>query len=252
MRGNLALLVCEPMNDTLQSNESGMWYVQFASDVVRVMTLEQLDAAFQSGVISEETYVRQDGVSEWSRLAQIAGIEPDRTPSAASYAVESSALGPESIRPVVSELNDVDPQSVDDVPVEFRSRKRGVVLALAAVMLIGGIGFGATKLSLASVNAAPVAAAQPAPPSPIAALPSNLTAAISEAHLGEQALPKELKLTGAQKKVLLDADKKRDQLRDEKKARSPKTKKRSTSAPVFHTGGNVHDPLNSSISAPAR
>lgn len=242
------------MTDLNQSNESGMWYVQFASDVVRVMTLDQLDAAFQSGSIGEETLVRQDGVSAWSRLAEIAGIEPDHTPSAASYAVESSALGPQSIRPVVSELSYLD-SSIDDEPVEFRSRKRGpVLLAVAALMLLGGVGFGATKLSSQpSASTTPVAAAQPAAVSPIAALPSNLTAAISGAHLGEQALPKESKLTDAQKKLVLDADKKREQARDEKKARTaPKTKKRAPSGPVFHTGGNVHDPLNSSISAPAR
>ena len=242
------------MNDANQSNESGMWYVQFTSDVVRVMTLDQLDAAFQSGSINEATLVRQDGVSAWSRLAEIAGIEADQTPGAASYGVEPSALGPQSIRPVVSELIYLDP-SVDDVPMELRPRARGkVVFAVAGLMLLAGIGFGATKLSLPSTQAAPVAAAaQPAAVSPIAALPSNLTAAISDAHLGEQTLPKESKLTDAQKKVLLDADKKREQQRDEKKARSaPKTKKRAPSGPVFHTGGNVHDPLNSSISAPAR
>jgi hypothetical protein len=242
------------MNDLNQSNESGMWYVQFASDVVRVMTLDQLDAAFQAGSIGEETLVRQDGVSAWSKLAEIAGIEPDQTPSAASYAVESSAVGPQSIRPVVSELSDVDP-SVDDAPVELRSRKRGpVLLAVAALMLLGGVGFGATKLSvLPGASSTPASAAQPAAVSPIVSLPSNLTAAISDAHLGEQTVPKDSKLTDAQKKLVLDADKKRAQARDEKKARTPqKTKKRAPSGPVFHTGGNVHDPLNSSISAPAR
>jgi hypothetical protein len=245
------------MNDGDQANESGVWYVQFSADVVRAMSLEQLDAAFQSGAISEDTYVRQDGTTEWSRLASIAGIEPsepERTPSPASYAVESSdlgsGLGPQSIRPVVSELHDLD---VDE-PVELRPRRRGaVLLTIAAMMLLGGIGFAATKYSGASsASSGPVAASQPAAATPVLALPSNLTAAISEAHLGEQTLPQESKLTDAQKKAVLEADKKREKQLDEKRARTPHPKKRAPSGPVFHTGGNVHDPLNSSIGSPAK
>jgi hypothetical protein len=54
-----------------------LWYVQFAADDVRTMTLEQLDEAFQEGDISAQTFVCQVGSSKWETLADVAGLEDE-------------------------------------------------------------------------------------------------------------------------------------------------------------------------------
>src|SRR6476660_9595446 len=55
--------------------ESDLWHVQLASGEVCTMTLDLLDDAFQDGIINEQTYVWQEGGSDWVTLAEIAGLD---------------------------------------------------------------------------------------------------------------------------------------------------------------------------------
>jgi len=52
------------------------WLVQLASGDVRIMTLDELDAAFQSGTVDENTLVRHDGAKKWSKLADVLAETP--------------------------------------------------------------------------------------------------------------------------------------------------------------------------------
>src|SRR4051812_39428784 len=64
------------------------WQVRVAQDDIRVMTFEQLEEAFFSGLIDADTSVLDDGATEWKTLRQIAGR--DATDGAELAASEDS------------------------------------------------------------------------------------------------------------------------------------------------------------------
>lgn len=53
------------------------WYVQFDSGQVQLMTLEELDAAFDAGEVHENTFVIQVGETQWQTLADVAGLSEE-------------------------------------------------------------------------------------------------------------------------------------------------------------------------------
>lgn len=69
------------------------WHVQLDSKEVRLMTLEQLDEAFQHGLVHEHTYVIQVGSSSWQTLGEVAGLgeEPQLAPSNGAPSVNAGA-----------------------------------------------------------------------------------------------------------------------------------------------------------------
>jgi hypothetical protein len=54
-----------------------LWHVQLASGDLEVMTLDQLDDAFNSDRIGENTMVLQGGALKWSRLGEILGLDEE-------------------------------------------------------------------------------------------------------------------------------------------------------------------------------
>ena len=53
------------------------WYVQFDSGQVQLMTLEELDTAFEAGEVHENTFVIQVGETQWQTLADVAGLSDE-------------------------------------------------------------------------------------------------------------------------------------------------------------------------------
>ncbi len=180
-------------------SDDDLWHVQLASGEVCLMTLDQLDDAFNTGVISENTYLWQEGATGWVTLREVAGLDADEAedvsahveqenpfvqPDYASESVWPSApaaapaynfaaqdpfappvqvMGPHSTAPVVSPMHDMD---FDLEPVNF-GRKKHPGRWLFAAALIGAAGFGAMKYNLlpTSQNDAP------ALPPAVAAIP---------------------------------------------------------------------------------
>jgi hypothetical protein len=64
-------------NLTMDTQTDERWYVQFDSKEVKLMTLEELDAAFESGAIHENTFLIQVGQTEWQTLKDVAGLSDD-------------------------------------------------------------------------------------------------------------------------------------------------------------------------------
>lgn len=60
---------------------SDLWHVQMASGDVLVMTLDELDEAFNDGRIDESTMVLQGGALKWARLGAILGDEEPEIPA---------------------------------------------------------------------------------------------------------------------------------------------------------------------------
>jgi hypothetical protein len=137
------------------------YYTQVDAGDVRLFTLDQLDAAFNAGLIHENTYVCLEGASEWLTLGEVAGLgdeEPEAAPisavtsvpqrvgfaaspsivPAAPYSVAPMIM-PASIRPVVNDLalDDFDPDMLAMRP----KRRAGKIVAGLAVVALGALGF---------------------------------------------------------------------------------------------------------------
>src|SRR5687768_853856 len=66
-----------------QEENEDRYYTQVEAGDVRLFTLDQLDAAFNAGLIHENTYVCLEGDSTWLTLAEVAGLgdeEPEAPP----------------------------------------------------------------------------------------------------------------------------------------------------------------------------
>src|SRR4051812_43664019 len=106
------------------------WDVEVNGGVVRTMTLEELDAAYQHGLVHEQTRVKENGSFAWSTLAIVAGIEDVSTPP---------VNGPHSLSPQVlaaeptphhAFLPDGKLDLDDEVsPEAFRSKKKPIAFA---------------------------------------------------------------------------------------------------------------------------
>ncbi len=191
----------EATDQTEAETENELWHVQLASGDVCMMTLEQLDDAFQTGVISENTYLWQEGATGWVTLREVAGLDADEAedvsehaepqanpfvqtdyasesvwPAAAApapvhnyaahdpFAPPVQVAGPYSTAPMVSPMRDMD---FDIEPVNF-GRKKHPGRWLVAAALVGAAGFGAVKYNLVPI--AHNEAAAVVPPS-VAAIP---------------------------------------------------------------------------------
>src|SRR4051794_24160540 len=66
------------MNHALQNEEPvELWHVEVGPNDVRIVTLEQLDEAFQQGLVNERTRVFQDGMDEPAFLGELLGLGGD-------------------------------------------------------------------------------------------------------------------------------------------------------------------------------
>jgi hypothetical protein len=172
-----------------QDETEDRYYTQVDAGDVRLFTLDQLDAAFNVGLIHENTYVCLEGDSSWVTLGDVAGLgdeEPISAPqliqapvshysqygAAASPSVLPVApysvapmIMPASIRPVVNDLSFDD----DFEMMAMRPKRRaGKIVAGLAVLALAGLGFAVVqsgglrglrlpKLNLGSVGQATAA-----------------------------------------------------------------------------------------------
>jgi len=231
-----------------------LWRVQLATGEVRVMSLDALDDAFQSGLITESTPVLPPGAAAWTKLADAAGLDapaapdgnvPSVAPMAVSVAESTGDATPYANHSPYS-LPDLDIDAMND---EAFKPKRGRIFAAIglAVVLVGGLGFAATKAgtiagaasnSLRAPGAEKAAAAAPPP----AAVDVN-TAAPAKT------------LTDEQKTKLAEADKAREAAaaaRDAKRAKDrpsgpARRGPREKSSQPFVNSGNKYDPLNGAL-----
>src|SRR5262245_27187563 len=74
---------------TAQDETEDRYHTQVEAGDVRLCTLDQLDAAFNAGLIHENTYVCLEGSSEWLTLGEVAGLgdEEEEAPVSAPVPV---------------------------------------------------------------------------------------------------------------------------------------------------------------------
>lgn len=252
-----------------------LWRVQLGNGEVVVMSLDQLDDAFQAGRIHEHTHVLREGMTTWMTVADAAGIGAEPlTPSAyPPPAVVMETPGPSSIRPFVSEVSDLD---LSDLGLPKKSSKaKTAFFTLAAAMIVGGAGFAATHVpqvqsrvqgllggaspvaniaAAAPVHAPPVQivpatpvapAAQPAP------APAAPAAVAATSPASDPAAAANGRLTPDQIRALMEGDKTRAAVQEKKAEAKKQTREKHAAKrsgkPVFSKGGSKYDPLNASL-----
>lgn len=253
-----------------------LWRVQLSTGEIRMMTLEALDEAFDEGLIDARVPVLPPGASAWTTLGEAAGLD-DETPPEQAPSLSPIAISPPSSTSCVPDVDERSSPRLDldlDLPEELvfaaRSRRRAIfggiagvgALALALAVVAGKVGGSVPTVS--NVNAAfaveapPPAAAEALPPAE--QQPAKEQATATEQPAKEQPQPAKAdekpELSDWQKRMLLDADKAReDKARAkrparaetvEKAERQPKKPSTKTSQGLLN-GGDRFDPLNGAL-----
>jgi hypothetical protein len=251
------------------------WYVRLPAGNVITVSLDDLDAAFQRGDVTEETLVFRQGMKEWLPLGQAAGLD-DADDTTQTAPPQVAAAAPSSMTPFavpVSQPSGMAPYSAPYVdpslpstvrPVAFDTpgsfdvygeepqfkssgRKKVVfgAIAVAAAIGLGVLGLSTIKgadASAAESNVAPKTAQMAA-----AAAPPPAATTIPEASPQGQN-----RLSDDQRKALMSFDDKQKadaaKRAADRAAKMPKPHgKRTKEKDVFVKGGNKYDPLNSSL-----
>jgi hypothetical protein len=235
-----------------------LWRVQLSTGEIRMMTLDGLDRAFEEGLIDARVPVLPPGASAWTTLGEAAGLDDEpkaeQTPSLSPVAIAapSSAAAPGFEAPSGA-LLDLDlPDTFD----ELKPRRRGLVIGAAASVAAVAVMFavvaarlGASMPTTTEVNATTVKATTvvQAPPPAVEALPA---AEPAKKEVKEDAKPE---LSDWQKRMLVDADKAREekarakkQEKAEKAVRSQPKRQQKASSGLLN-GGDKFDPLNGAL-----
>jgi hypothetical protein len=231
--------------------------VEIASGVVHTMTLDELDAAYQRGLIDDATRVRQSGAPKWSTLAAVAGAddagaarEHSETPGPVS--AEHHSLSPMQVTvpppPAVprelAHLADL----ADDDELRLRGKRRPVAVAggiLGVAAVAGLVAFGATR-AMAAADVAKVNAASAMRTAP-------LDVRLREAGKplpAEDTATDRRNLSDGQRRALVEADKKRSAEAEKKRAKSAPHAGAPRAGKVndgLLKGGDKYDPLNGTL-----
>ena len=236
-----------------------VWHVEMGTGQVRSMTLDELDAVFQDGLITADTRIREDGCLEWTTLGAVAGLDDDPTDVHAMPAPtlqQPNSLSPMAISapsvpsmPVPQQIDLAALAAEDDEELAFRPKKKtGLVLgAIGGVALVAALGIvGMTqlkKLDAKTINANTTNALAVQPPAP---------AAVDIPKAEDKRA-----LTDEQKRALAEIDKKHQTEIDKKNAdraadrasRQPiqRGKPAGKSTDPFVKNGNKYDPLNGAL-----
>lgn len=258
----------------MQLTDSELWRVQLATGEIRTMTLDDLDRAFDEGLIDARTPVLAPSAASWTTLGEAAGldevpVQPEQAPSLSPVAISapSAHAAEETPRPEV-EANEA-PGELDLDELALRSRRpaalglAAAVAALAAVgavvLIVGQLGRGEVEpeVDFATGAEAPPAAMPlppPAAPEPIAppeqpSLPtadSNATsAAAAERRPSAEPEQKQLKAEKPRADKASGAKAKKSRVRKTKRAPSKRTPAKRNGP--FIEGGDPFDPLNGAL-----
>ncbi len=257
------------------------WYVRLPNGNVITVSLDDLDAAFQRGDVTEETLVFRQGMKEWLPLGQAAGLDDaDDTTQTAPPQVQAHQVAqvappssmtpfavpvsqpngiaqystpyvdpslPSTVRPVAFDTFDTQSSAYDDLdaPAFKSGGKKKVVFGAIALAAVIGLGV----LGLSSIKGADASAAESnvAPKVVAAVAPPPAPTPIPEASLVGQN-----RLSDDQRKALTQFDDKQKadsaKRAQDRAAKMPKPRgPRQKAKDVFVKGGNKYDPLNSSL-----
>lgn len=184
------------------------WYAKLADGDVATMTLDELDAAYENGVVDAATLVLAPEATEWAQLGELAGLRESETAP-------------------VPAADDSDP-----LPMPARSRPRWVApIAFAAVAAatFAAAGFEAHQAGAFSHRPAPAEERSRPAPAPLATGDSRAATALVSAQ-----------------PPTVQRETEKHAKRNSPPA-APTTAARSEHAEIFTSGGSAHDPLNTDL-----
>jgi hypothetical protein len=160
------------------------WQVELPSGDILTVSLDDLDAAFADGHVTEATRIRRVGDPTWTTLALAAGLDAAKAPKSAAPRVDpfvvptpAIPIAPSSMAPLALDLD-------DELPFAPKRRPVGVVLgicaACAALILSAGVVSAVSaqpKLASAATTSALTAAHGADAPHPAAPPPAPMPAA---------------------------------------------------------------------------
>lgn len=234
---------------TTQHDE--LWRVQLASGEMRVLTLDALDEAFQSGAIDGDTKVLAPGAMGWAKLSDVAGLEAAEEPPVSEGIPSLSPMAadiPQSRASLEAlDLSAYDPSPrvspdfvIDENALKSSKGKVGAMLGVGVIAVVGLL-FAGAKLA---GNMEGVATANAMRPSAAGAPPAAVDVMDIEARAKQ--------LSEDQKRRLLEADKSRETTRKAKAGapaaggQAPARPRGEKGAP-FVNGGDKFDPLNGAL-----
>lgn len=239
-------------DDGMDATDAGidLWRVQLATGEVRAMSVDGLDDAFQSGLVTESTPVLPPGATAWTRLADAAGLDaPAAEPTVSSIAPLAVSMSestgdatPYSRGPQA--MHDIDLATLPDEA--FKPKKGRIFAGIGVALLVaGGLGFAATRLGDVASSAQSSLGARTDPSKAAAAAPPLAAVDVDEAAPAKT-------LTEEQKAKLAEADKAREAREALKRKDRPAPPSRRVSTPrdksaPFANGGNKYDPLNGAL-----
>ena len=239
----------EGIDSTQTDSGIELWRVQLMTGEVRAMSVDALDDAFQAGIITETTPVLPPGATAWTKLADAAGLDSPapEVPSLAPLAVSVSATGnatPYGQHPALTDAKLMD-LALDDEHA-FKPKRGRVFAGIGiAILLVGGLGFAATRVG----NAASSATNSLSAPVDVKAAAAAPPAAVDLNNVPAKTL------TDEQRAKLAEADKAREAAAAAREAKrqkdhpSPSIRRgpREKSSQPFVNGGNKFDPLNGAL-----
>lgn len=237
-----------------------IWRVQLATGEVRIMSLDELDRAFDAGYISARTNVLAPGSMTWTTLGDAAGLEDPQvepTPSLSPMAIASPHGQPSYTFPQIPQQTGLAMHSfgVDDDADFAPRKKRGLIFGFVIAAAAAACAFAVTTGKLGGVIASTqtTSAAAVAPPVEQKLPAAAITPKVEERK--EEAKP--AGIADDLKKKLLDADKEREAKLKAKAEKAGKGLKRrvrgnggeggSKEDKPLVQGGDKYDPLNGSI-----
>ena len=222
-----------------------LWRVQLGTGEIRMMTLEGLDRAFDEGLIDAHVPVLAPGASAWTTLGEAAGLDDCPTEQQAP-SLSPVAIAPPSSRATPALESAGAPLDLDlPEDLELAPRRRGVLAAggIGALAVAAAIAFVAARTggSPTDIDVKTTTAVE-APPAAATALRAPVEPAPAE---GKR------ELSDWQKRMLLDADKAREdktRAKNQEKAQKVERKtKRVKTSPGLLNGGDRFDPLNGAL-----
>jgi hypothetical protein len=264
--------------------EAEVWSVAIAPDNIQTMTLDQLDDAFQRGLITDNAMVWTDGMDNWMRLREVLGDEepapaqpapvqaaPVRAPVAASAFPQVAAApapapgsAPNSLAPVAMAPAMNAPVGLslgDDLDLDgfgMAKKKAKWPFVAAAAVLVGGLGFTAANLSGGELDASkatsaalapgdqPIGSPVPAEEKPLSGGGYKISAAEEAKFKAEEAKEAEQRDRVAAALAAKPAEEPKPAAHKSGGGGHHRAKKQSSSSGL-HKGGSKFDPLNGSL-----
>lgn len=222
-----------------------LWRVQGATGAVRMMSLDDIDRAFNAGYLNAHTYVLAPGSMQWQTLGDAAGLDdPEPTPSLSPVALSNVPAYQ------LPEIPQHQPLSFDGDELTPQKSRKGIVFGFAVAAAAAACVFAvkAGKVNLGGVDASGVESVAAVAPPVEMKLPAPVAVEEPKAEPSKG-------LSDDTKQRLLDADKAkakknakgkhrltRNQAENDGDAPIPK----SDAKPLVE-GGDKFDPLNGSL-----